>query len=153
MKGFTALLIAFTAISVCFPTRLPATERDATLRALVNSSELVVVGTFSDIGVPATSSGWIFHFSRFEVREVFKGDPSLKGTTIRTTASYATSDKQGGQHPLINDDGERVLFLKSRPNNAAANWVTTDRWFGVQPVLPGLEEALERLAEEAWPFK
>ncbi|MEZ0386308.1 MAG: hypothetical protein ACAI34_04515 [Verrucomicrobium sp.] len=153
MKGCPALLLALTMAFACRPINIAAADADDTLRSCVNSAELVVLGKFTGIGIPTTSSGWVLHFSKFEVREVFKGDPSLKGTTIKTTASYATSDKKDGQHPLINDDGERVLFLKSQPNNAAANWVTTDRWFGVQPVLPALEEALESLAEEAWPFK
>lgn len=139
----TGFLLTFVFAS--FPAR--GDSGDHTLKAFLSKSDLVVTGAITsepiginhELGVPN-------YISEFRVKDVLKGDGSLKDQSIKVNIQRFEMDPKD-KHPLIKKDGECILFLKNAAPNTPS-WVTADFWFGVQYPSPWMARSLKRLAAE-----
>jgi hypothetical protein len=141
---FTAFLLLLAAPFAATGQDKPDSDDD-TLRYYLSKSEAVVVGKVTDglqrIGVDSDPIPVNVIGFQVKVTDSIKGKVAAK-QTIMVTVTRAFDIGQS----LPPEQGQKVvLFLKS----SGDSWVSTDKWFGMQPHSRTLVEHLKRVKSEA----
>jgi hypothetical protein len=129
-------------------------EGNESLRSLVSASDLIVAGTVGRGRGGLTISTPVVHYPfPFKVKEVLKGDPTLKGQEILTEVVRCEIDNND-RLPYFDTGKDCVLFLKHSGGGYVINtggnvktqqWTSVDNWFSVQPPSRELEFTVKRL--------
>lgn len=145
MRRLTSLLAPIFLFSVA---STKGDGGDETLKFFLSKSDLVVMGKFTaEPDGHTTHPGVLQYLCEFQIQDVLKGNTGLKNQAIKLvlTCFEVTSEDK---HPLVNKDGECILFLNQAPPQNKPPWRSADFWFGVQPPSPTMAASLKRLAVE-----
>jgi len=130
-------------------------DGDESLKSLVAASDLIVAGTVgrgpNGYSISTPTVHYPFHF---KVKEVLKGDSTLKGQEILTEVVRCEWDNNDSL-PYFGTGKDCILFLKHTGGGYVESgggtvrtqqWTSVDFWFSVQPPSQCLEHAVRRLA-------
>ena len=130
-------------------------DGNESLKSLVSASDLVVAGTVGrGRGGFTTSTPVVRYPFPFKVKEVLKGDSTLKGQDILTEV-LRCERTNNDRLPYFENGKDCILFLKhttggyvenSGGNVRTQQWTSVDLWFSVQPPSQELEYAVKRLS-------
>ena len=110
----------------------------------LEKSDLVVEGQIVSAPWGVTSElGVVRYGFEFQVAEVYKGDPKLKGQKFPVSIKRFVFE-EGDKHPLIEKNAKCVLFLKT--SKGKPSWREADMWFAIQHPNKMLGRALQRLS-------
>ena len=142
--GLPKLLV----VVVLFATAgiLSADDSDDSLRLLLNKSDLVAAATI--IGEPevvSTGEGVVNYIVELRVKSIIQGEiEKTNNLTVNVVRFESSSDERPN---YIKKGKDCIFFLRkvgSRDNHA---WMTSDCWFGLQPLTPTMYRTLTRLAK------